>query len=69
MSDLSEKLGQPRRSTGGRAQATLEQLTARYGQLRVRGDMAELTSMGKREVWRRVSGSGLKGTWELQQTQ
>ncbi|GAC1512292.1 MAG: hypothetical protein NVS1B16_03670 [Pseudarthrobacter sp.] len=67
MSLLDEKLEGGSNGTKGRARATFAQLNNRWGQLRIRGDLAELTTMGKRERWVRTSGSGMSATYELQE--
>lgn len=60
MSDMSSKLEQRRQSVGGKAQARRSQLLARWGSregsITEGKDLIIIESMGRREVWRRVTG-------------
>jgi len=56
MSDLAEKLEQRKPSAGGRASATRKQLLARWGSHQVDAGTITIDSMGRHEVWRRISG-------------
>lgn len=58
MSDFAEKFEQRRPSTAGRAQASRKQLLSRWGSRQVDAGTIEIDSMGRRELWLRVGGSG-----------
>jgi hypothetical protein len=65
VSDLQEKLDRPQPTGGTQARARFSALLARWGELHVHGDSAELVSMGYREKWHRVSGRGPDSMWAL----
>jgi hypothetical protein len=68
MSETTEKLEAPR-GTPGRARATLAQIRAMRSQRLDESDPERIVRMGmvwNRQVWRKVSGSGLAAIFEME---
>lgn len=53
-----ERLARPRASREGKAQARKQQLLDRYGSRQASPDRITIDTIGGREVWRRVGGTG-----------